>query len=391
MCNWHCGLEWKADTREDGYRGAGIYNLENAWRLDALFDAAAREGIAIQLCLGTYGEFTTGGFFNEGQWKDNPYNAVNGGPCAKPEEFWSNAAARTLYQRRLRYLAARYGCRTNLFGWEFWNEAHAPASWVSEMAQYMKGTGAYHDVPADPYRHLLTTSYGDDAVWQLPEIDYTQTHHYGMGDLMDHAPIAQADAVSHLRYDKPHLLAEFGIDWRKSDAEYDKDGVGVNLHNGLWASLLAGDAGTGMIWWWDNYVHPKKLYPQFAAIRRFSDSIPWQDGPWRTLQAEPATAGGAESWSDCTLSATGGWEKTTGEVTVTPAGPTKAVMLPHFLFSPGKPELRAPFTFTSITASPGVSTCWSIPCPHVARCASPWTAPRRARCCSTPTRPPLPA
>ena len=67
------------------------------------------------LCLGTYGEFTTGGFFNEGQWKNNPYNAANGGPCARPEDFWTDAMARRFYRMRLRYLAARYGAwHTNL-------------------------------------------------------------------------------------------------------------------------------------------------------------------------------------------------------------------------------------------------------------------------------------
>ncbi len=339
MWQYHLGLEWKADTRPDGYRGAGRYNLENAWRLDHLLDLAAEQGVNVQLCLGTYGDFTTGGYFHEGQWPNNPYNAANGGPCAKPEDFWTDADARRLYQQRLRYLAARYACRTNLFGWEFWNEAHAPAAWTAEMARYLKST--------DPHRHLVTTSYGDDATWALPDIDYTQTHHYGMGDVADHAPVAIADAAAHAKYGKPHLLAEFGIDWREADTKYDPTGAGVNLHNGLWAGLLGGDAGTGMIWYWDNYVAPKALFHEFTAVRRVADAIPWGVGTWTPAQTESPVADGPETWSDLTLTADSGWGKSaTAPFTVTPAGLHGTPPVPQFLYGPKKTDLHAEPSFT---------------------------------------------
>src|SRR5205807_5840446 len=69
-------------------------------KLDAILDLAQRNGLNIMLCLGTYGEFKEGGYFNEGQWKANPYNSANGGPCVKPEDFWTDATARKLYHRR---------------------------------------------------------------------------------------------------------------------------------------------------------------------------------------------------------------------------------------------------------------------------------------------------
>jgi hypothetical protein len=231
------------------------------------------------LCFGTYGEFTTGGFFNEGLWKQNPYNAANGGPCAKPEEFWTNPQARALYRQRLRYIAARYGYRTGIQAWEFWNETNAPAPWVQEMASYLKGTGPYaKSGPADPFGHLVTTTYGDDAVWKLPEIDFTQSHHYGEGNIPDHAPIVHDDAQRYLAYGKPHLMAEFGIDWRDADRKYDPGGKAVNFHNGLWAGALSGDAGGAMLWWWDNYVHPLSLYAPFGPLRRFTDAVAWTEG-----------------------------------------------------------------------------------------------------------------
>jgi len=295
MCSWNCALEWaeqgKDERRIGGYHNVGVYSLDNAWKLDTILDIAERNGINVMLCLGTYGEFNEGGYFNEGQWKANPYNVANGGPCAKPEEFWTNPIARKLYQRRLRYLAARYGCRTNLHSWEFWNEAKAPVPWVAEMAQFLKGTGEFQGRPADPYGHLVTTTYGNADVWKIPEIDYTQTHSYGTGNYADHAPVLYNEARNHDRFGKPHWTGEFGIDWRSPDSKYDPDGVGLNLHDALWASALSGDAGAALIWWWDNYVHPKNLYSHFGAIRRFTDTVPWTRPGWKLLKIQAKSAG----------------------------------------------------------------------------------------------------
>jgi len=55
-------------------------------------------------------------------WKTNPYNELNGGPCAKPNDFFTNAKARAIYQKRLRYFVARYGYSPHLLAWQFFNE-----------------------------------------------------------------------------------------------------------------------------------------------------------------------------------------------------------------------------------------------------------------------------
>jgi hypothetical protein len=290
MSSWNCALEWSRENRGDWrngtYYGVGVYSLGNAWKLDTILDIAKQHGVQVMLCLGTYGEFNDGGYFNEGQWRANPYNATNGGPCLKSEDFWTNAAARKLYRQRLRYLTARYGHRLNLHSWEFWNEAKAPAGWVAEMARYMKGTGEFSGRGADPYRHLLTTTYGDSAVWRLAEIDFTQDHDYGVGDKPDFAPVAQHLASKNREYGKPHWLGEFGIDWRSPDTKYDTAGEAANLHNTMWASVMSGDAGAALIWWWDSYIHPKRLYSHFKPIRGFVDKVPWTLGKWEALKIE---------------------------------------------------------------------------------------------------------
>jgi len=348
MCSWNCALEWSekphGENRRGTYYGVGIYSLDNAWKLDRILDEAERNGIYTMVCFGTYGEFNTGGFFNEGEWPANPYNVANGGPCAKPDDFWTNPAARKLYQRRLRYIAARYGYRTAVHSWEFWNEKEAPAAWAREMAQFLKGAGPFA-APADPARHLVTNTYGNPAVWRIPEVDFTQSHHYGTGNVPDHATVIHADAAAHLAYGKPHLMAEFGIDWRDTDRKYDPDGKGVNLHNGLWAGLASGDAGTGMLWWWDSYVHPLNLYRHFTPVRRFADSVNWSEGAWRAMDIGSGFVGNPIHLFDLVIPASSGWAKSANDYTITPAGVKNSASMPQYLFGPDKPDLRSRPTF----------------------------------------------
>ena len=357
MDTW-CALEWPPNQDVTGnavpQAGLGVYNLGNAWRIDKILQTAAQNKINVMLCLGTYSEFTTGGFFNEGQWKNNPYNAANGGPCATPADFWTDPTARRDYRMRLRYIAARYGCYANLHAWELWNETNAPAPWVAEMTQALKGTGAFAGQGLDPYRHLITTTYGNDAVWRVPGIDFTQTHSYGTGDIPDHAPLVRDDARQNAVYDKPHLMAEFGIDWQKSDAAYDPHGLAVNWHNGLWAGALSGDAGGAMLWWWDNYVAPQHLYGQLTALSRFSRTVDWNAGVWTPLIfTAPQVSKGPETFADLNLSATSPWGKTPTGFVISPTSAAQAPALPGYLYSPGKPDLRTTPMFHVHFSHPG--------------------------------------
>jgi hypothetical protein len=267
------GLEWCAPpTPKPGrghYLGLGRYAIDNSWRLDQVVRLAEQHGIRLMFCIGTFGEIKEShDYFGANQWVSNPYNAANGGPCATPQEFFTNPTARKLYQRRLRYLIARWGYSPHVFAWEFWNEYRAPAAWVGEMAAYLK--------QYDPNRHLVSTTYGDDDVWRLPDVDFTMTHHYGdSGSISDFSPLFVHHTQVQRAFGKPYFIAEFGIDWRTSDTKYDPDGRGQNLHNGLWAGVLAGGAGTPMLWYWDGYVHEKNLYSVFRPVARFVAGVDW--------------------------------------------------------------------------------------------------------------------
>ncbi len=306
------GLEWMpAPTPKGGtgsYQGLGRYALDNAWRLDEVVRLAEKNGIRLMFCIGTYGEFKDGGFFNEGSWISNPYNAKNGGPCDAPDDFWTNAEARKLYKQRLRYLVARWGYSPQVFAWEFWNEVEpnpAVEAWTAEMASYLK--------QIDPNKHLVTTSYGSPAIWNGPDVDLSMTHMYGQaGNTADFTERIQHEVHANLKFGKPYLLAEFGIDWQAGDERWDPKGEGLNMHNGAWASLFSGTAGTAMLWWWDGYVHPKNVYHVLTPVRTFADTIDWANTPFRPLEkiAVQGDPDRPETFHDLTIPGSVSWGKT---------------------------------------------------------------------------------
>jgi len=345
MCPWHLSLEWSPnDPGASGdYQGLGKYALDNAWRVDRLLELAHKNGIHIMLCLGYHGEVSDQQlYFGEQRWHFSPYNKANGGPCDKPADFWTNEIARKFYKQRLEYIVARWGYSTNILSFEFWNEVNAPASWVEEMANYMKSI--------DPYKHLLTTTYGDDAVWSLRNMDYSQIHHYGIGDQADFSQLFHSACKEYTeKFKKPFLIGEFGIDFRKSDVNYDERGLGTSMHNGMWSAMLSRSMGTAMIWYWDNYVHQKRLFKEFKPIAKFVSDIPWAERQYEYVKtSEPSyLEKKGRGYGDVVFQPTMGWGRSTGtEFTILRNGKLEGNgRFSDCLYSPGKPDLRAPLIF----------------------------------------------
>ncbi len=303
------GLENRAGAGPGN--GLGRYSQEAAWRIDYLLDLAERLGIKVLMCIDSFNSLDAQGIY--GNWHLSPYNAANGGPCQHPREFFTHEEAKRLFRQRLRYLVARWGHSPAVLAWEFWNEVDivtaydsaAVAAWHAEMARYLR--------ELDPWDHLITTSFarteGDPAVDGLPEMDFVQSHNYGSADVA--STISRYSADKAAAYGKPHFFGEFGTDVFGEGNTSDPQGL--HLHNGLWSAMLSGDAGTAMLWWWDSYVHPRNLYPRFAALAAFADGVDWPGedhqpahiGPLRFLPAqEPSSYPSltieptCESWQD---------------------------------------------------------------------------------------------
>ncbi len=349
MSPWALGIEAES--------GTGLnYRLDRAWQLDSVFQLAETHGLYVLLCLDYHGMFETqpdywGGNDN---WKINPYNAANGGPCATQNEFFTRPEARAMYQKRLRYLIARYAAFPSLLAWQFFNEIDNVyrhlrpddvVAWHADMADWLRAH--------DPWGHLITTSLtgGSDRpeLWRLPQMDFTVYHSYNLA----HPAAALPGLTQRLArdYAKPVMIGEYGTDWRGWRREQDPYLRG--WRQGLWAGALGGSVGTAMSWWWEE-IHAAKLYTHYTALRGILEPGGWGAGVWEPLVFEtagppPETVGdplpGGQPFT-ITLPLDTGWgAKPRGQLAVPnpDAAGLAAGALNSFVHGTAHPDLRTPF------------------------------------------------
>lgn len=251
----------------------GDYDLEAAWKLDQVLATAHEHGIQAILVLLSFNDLSAKHLW--GQWDKSVFNAANGGACAKPEHFFTSEGAQRAFRNRVRYIAARYSHWPNVLAWELWNEIDLVDGYASDQARRWHQDTARYLRDIDPYDHIVTTSFsrarGDRAVDGIPELDLVQTHLYGAKDMP--AGVARWSRQKQSSFGRPHLVGEFSGD--PMGKRQDADTRGVQIHNGIWASLACGDAGVAMTWWWDTYVEKYDLYPVFAPLAEFVRDVPW--------------------------------------------------------------------------------------------------------------------
>ncbi len=281
MPQWAFGIEWGKP---------GVYRMDRAWQLDYVFRLAEKHGIYIKLCLENWRRFG----------RDKPvYAQAQGGPCKTEHDFFLNEEARRMFRNRLRYCVARWGYSTHLLAWELWNEINCVAgyheysddvvAWSAEMCRYLKST--------DPWQHVTVNSLGscnfNEKLWERPEIEFAQMHgYYYFSDVMKQQAVDMADFIPRWQrkvraFGKPAMFAEFGLTRSKPEVREmcDQDQQGVHLHNGMWSALADGGCGTAMLWWWDSYIAPQKLYWQFKPVAQFVREVPWTTAGFRDVQA----------------------------------------------------------------------------------------------------------
>lgn len=258
----------------------GEWNQAGAARLDAIMEESERLGLAVMFCMDCMNVWAGGNIQASSYWHEN------GGPCHSTRDYFDLPEARAMTREKMRYVAARWGYSPAIWCWELWNEIdgcglsnvtpHSMLAWHQEMAQALRA--------ADPVRHPITTSMGHPLdfpqVWRLPEIEFTQTHHYGYKDSVD-------DIVPFLRgyhetamklWGKPHFFGELGITWCGPGYDGGKETDGRTLHNVLWSTaLLHGSCGAGYYWSWDGYIHKHDLYSRFTGIAKFLAGENWSE------------------------------------------------------------------------------------------------------------------
>lgn len=271
-------------TPSDRY-GAGKINLSNAWRMDYVLDQANRRGFYIMMCLESFNTLRKNEDSSYPYWEDSPLNHANGGPLLNPIDYWTNPEMLRIYKNKLRYIIARYGWSPNILSWEFWNEvdivspsafkADLVTSWHAQMGDYIHGIDNWH--------HLRTTSFaqwpGVDGILALPEIDYTQTHDYG---IYDFSAVIADQQKQREKYGKPHYIGEFGADAWSGDPEIDPKGIA--FHTGIWSSVMSGGSGSAMSWYWDTHIEVNNLYPHLAALNAFIKGIQFDKERFRRIE-----------------------------------------------------------------------------------------------------------
>ena len=257
MASWSLGIEWN-DT------GLGDYSkrMPRAWVLDQVYRIAAKYGIYIDLVLLNHGAFSV---TTNAEWYSNPYFVGNGGPLKDPGEFATNSEAKKFWERRLRYIAARWGGETNQFSWEWWNEVNFTPLGGEELTNWIKWSDSLLK-QWDPYKTLTTTSWSNAASLQdWSPVDYAVVHVYDDKDPIKTLTV-QAEAMKSVVPNKPILVGEMGSGSLTEDPFTDP--TGLHLHNSQWAATFVGFGAPASYWWWDIYVDPLGLWGHTKGLAK---------------------------------------------------------------------------------------------------------------------------
>jgi hypothetical protein len=302
QCAWGLGIEWSGTP----YEGLKKYSQVNSFYTDKLLDECKAKDIYMMLCINHHGMVSSTVNPN---WNENPYKSTNGGPCVNTWDYFINATAKALHKNRLRYIVARWGYSRNIMSWELFNEVEWTdqfstyktqiKDWHQEMAQYLK--------EKDPLKHLVTTSYAHDdqdpATWNLPEMDFTQTHYYNSAANVE--TVLVGGIKNYLaNFNKPTYTGEFGINASSSNLS-TIDPNGTHIHNSVWATLFGGGMGAGSSWWWDTYIEPRNLYTHYKAPAIVVSQLPLASQNYKPTSGT-VTGGGA---ADLVVSPGSGWGK----------------------------------------------------------------------------------
>ena len=287
MAAWWLALEW--NPKHNFFHGLGRYNLQNAWKLDYLFDLAQQHGMYIHLVVQNHGTLS---LWCDTEWADNPYNAALGGFLSSPEEFFASQKAIECFQKKMDYIMARWGYSTRLFGielvseldltgenWSFVN-SRVKIAWHDKVANHVK--------QIDPNNHLVTTHYSsgyyreDPALVGQPYIDYTVTDGY-RADRAQHKDIVQVVNDTwqfNAQFKKPTFITEYG----GRNAVESSHVLEMDLHCGIWASYVSPTGATPLFWWF-HFIDDRDQYSQYKALAAFHGGL-----DRRGLDLRPAAA-----------------------------------------------------------------------------------------------------
>lgn len=299
------------------YAKSGVLNKYDmsAGRLgDSTLDIAKQYGIRLVVMPEDWTHFKS---------SDNPY--IGSGLCGSYTDVMAGTnGAREVYQRKVRYMAARWGYSVNVLGWEMMNEFYGSDSqgardWHDIMLGTFEGTvrpaflpsGYNMDLGAQP--HLGTSSNGQPFLSNRRGIDwshqplsmvnfhrYPAPHQWGYPDLLEDWGYFQSDGnnldkmgstlacpwydgavdvdrtarVVQLKrkWAKPIVWGEFGLidnetDWK---AAYATDTTGRSVRDYIWpgafcnTTIMPWKSGWVLGKWGTNPTNKFKLFKSLS-------------------------------------------------------------------------------------------------------------------------------
>ena len=268
------------------------YRLGQAWLLDGILACARVHGLRLTLVIDNHHDLVQGKQFPYGATYVDRAQAFLVAPVKDGSE---------MYERKLRYLLARWGADDTVAVWELFNEVDM-ACMVREIALPWITAASTLFARLDQDRRLTTVSWaGHD--WQraadAANTGIVQVHGYVLEWTMadeevrtagrDGVAMLIADAEHANRLSRPFLFGEVGYQGTEQmNYGNDLDHAGLLLRQQAWAGFLLGGCGSGMGWWWDVHIDERRLWDQYRGLAQAVKRIDWRDRGLLPLTTNPS-------------------------------------------------------------------------------------------------------
>ncbi|MCF8371437.1 MAG: T9SS type A sorting domain-containing protein [Bacteroidales bacterium] len=228
------------------------------------------------------------------KWHDNPYYSIVDNPQDTTYSFFHTERVKTLWERKFRYIIARWGYSKNIACWELWNEPRNCKYWQTQspgavltdsvIATWLIGRANYavdlfkldtinygqhanfHPIMGsnngDPFAEFMSVD-SKSAIHLLSMHTYTSDR---LGNFYYWVKLQQYEdpgTISPGRIKKPTNWGE--INSGNADMNRCTD---IEFHKKIWSTSMVGGFSTGMSWFY-HHDHAYNRIAGYADIASF--------------------------------------------------------------------------------------------------------------------------
>lgn len=288
-------------------KSAGLYNPAKFKRIDKILELAEKYKILIKFTLQHIRTIEPDETAVSSWSNRSLLHIENGGPFFSIDNYINTSEGKRIYLNRVKALAEKYRNHNQIFSWELWNEMDA----VDTKGWYPFTLEILDSVKALLPNHIIAQTLGSlhskeaedryELLLPIKSNEYISVHRYldqgtdwgqyeyvkGPIDLL----IASAVQFAY-RSDciKPVVANEHGaVEGNHSGPHklYQKDSLGVFIHDMIFAPFFCGASGCGAMWHWDSYIMKQNLwyhYQRFCNIIKGINPVEEQFIPFTYLE-----------------------------------------------------------------------------------------------------------